>query len=141
MDDESDRMRQIAAELRGSNKEKRLHAVMRLGTMRSESSVKMLISVLENTHQEIPVRARAALMLGLTKSQSAVFPLLQALDANGYSIKVNAAKSLGKVGNCNTIDRLINHQIGLSPTSELYIALTHSVREIETNARVVVEVY
>ena len=101
-------MRQILADLRGFDKEKRRTAVMRLGMVGGDEAVRALIMTVRNDHEDLIARGRAALMLGKLRDMRAVEPLIQALDAPGFKTPVYAAEALGKIGDPRAIRPLLS---------------------------------
>src|SRR5688572_30273271 len=91
-------VKQIIADLRDINKDKRRTAVMKLGMIGGDEAVRTLIMLVQNKHEDLIVRGRAALMLGKIGDTRAVQPLIEALDAPGYQTPLYAAQSLGKLG-------------------------------------------
>jgi HEAT repeat protein len=110
-------IRSILSELRDTNKDKRRTAVMKLGMIGGEDAVKALIRTVENEHEDLIVRGRAALMLGKVGDQRAVSPLIRALDAPGFQTPLNAVQSLGMLGDVRAIDPLV--QIAEKQTDRL----------------------
>ncbi len=100
-------MRQLMAELRDTNKDKRRTAVMKLGMVGGDQAVRALMMAVENEHEDLIVRGRAALMLGKMKDIRAVEPLIRALDAPGYQTPLYAAEALGKLGDPRAIGPLL----------------------------------
>ena len=100
-------VRQVLSELRDVNKEKRRTAVMKLGMLGGEEAVRTLMMVVENHHEDLIVRGRAAMMLGKLGDARAVEPLIRALDAPGYQTPLYAAQSLGKLGDPRAIQPLL----------------------------------
>lgn len=100
-------VRQILAELRDVNKDKRRTAVMKLGMMGGEQAVRTLIMIVKNHNEDLIVRGRAALMLGKLGDTRAVEPLIEALDAPGFQTPLYAAQSLGKLGDRRAIPSLL----------------------------------
>lgn len=100
-------MRQILADLRGFDKEKRRTAVMRLGMVGGDEAVRALIMTVRNDHEDLIARGRAAMMLGKLRDMRAVEPLIQALDAPGFKTPVYAAEALGKIGDPRAIRPLL----------------------------------
>lgn len=100
-------VRQIISELRDVSKEKRRTAVMKLGMLGGEEAVRTLMRVVENHHEDLIVRGRAAIMLGKLGDPRAVEPLIRALDAPGYQTPLYAAQSLGKLGDPRAIEPLL----------------------------------
>ena|SRR5689334_20522282 len=101
-------MKQILADLRGFDKEKRRTAVMRLGMVGGDEAVRALIMTVRNDHEDLIARGRAALMLGKLRDMRAVEPLIQALDAPGFKTPVYAAEALGKIGDPRAIRPLLS---------------------------------
>jgi HEAT repeat protein len=100
-------IKQILAELRDYNKERRRTAVMKLGMAGGEEAVTALILAVQNRNEDLIVRGRAALMLGKLGSPRAVLPLIRALDAPGLQTPLNAAQALGKLGDPRAIKPLL----------------------------------
>lgn len=101
-------IKQLLAELRGFDKEKRRTAVMKLGMVGGEDAIRALIMTVRNDHEDLIARGRAALMLGKLRDVRAVESLIQALDAPGYKTPVYAAEALGKIGDPRAIQPLLN---------------------------------
>jgi HEAT repeat protein len=101
-------IKQLLADLRGFDKEKRRTAVMKLGMVGGEDAVRALIMTVRNDHEDLIARGRAALMLGKLRDMRAVEPLIQALDAPGFKTPVYAAEALGKIGDPRAIQPLLN---------------------------------
>lgn len=99
-------IKQVLAELRDTNKERRRTAVMKLGMLGGEEAVRTLIMVIGNRHEDLIVRGRAALMLGKLGDTRAVEPLIRALDTPGFQITLNAVEALGKLGDPRAIEPL-----------------------------------
>lgn len=99
-------IKQILAELRDTNKERRRTAVMKLGMLGGDEAVRTLIMVIGNRHEDLIVRGRAALMLGKIGDTRAVEPLIRALDTPGFQITLNAVEALGKLGDRRAIEPL-----------------------------------
>jgi HEAT repeat protein len=97
----------VLSELRDINKEKRRTAVMKLGMIGGDEALRALIRTVENEHEDLIVRGRAALMLGQLGDTRAVMPLINVLNAPGYQIPLNAVQSLGKLGDIRAIDPLL----------------------------------
>jgi HEAT repeat protein len=106
-DPDSTNVKQILAELRDVNKDKRRNAVMKLGMLGGDEAVKTLMTLVRNNHEDLIVRGRAALMLGKLGDSRAVGPLIEALDAPGYQTPLHAAQSLGKLGDRRAIPPLL----------------------------------
>ena len=100
-------IKQLLSELRDINKVKRRTAVMKLGMAGGDQAVRALMLTVENEHEDLIVRGRAALMLGKIKDRRAVDPLIRALDAPGYQTPMFAAEALGKIGDTRAIEPLI----------------------------------
>lgn len=100
-------VRQLLLELRDTNKDKRRTAVMKLGMMGGDQAVRALINAVQNEHEDLIVRGRAALMLGKLRDQRAVEPLIRALDAPGFQTPIYAAEALGKLGDRRAIEPLV----------------------------------
>jgi HEAT repeat protein len=100
-------IRQLLADLRGFDKDKRRTAVMKLGMVGGEQALRALIMTVRNDHEDLITRGRAALMLGKLRDVRAVEPLIQALDAPGYKTPVYAAEALGKIGDPRAIEPLL----------------------------------
>jgi HEAT repeat protein len=97
----------ILAELRDVNKDKRRLAVMKLGMLGGDEAVRALIRLVENDHEDLIGRGRAALMLGKMGDSRAIDPLIRALDAPGYQTPLHAVESLGRLGDSRAIDPLM----------------------------------
>jgi HEAT repeat protein len=104
----SENLKQVLAELRDVNKDKRRTAIMKLGMIGGEDALRTLISVVRNHHEDLIVRGRAALMLGKLGDLRAVQSLIEALDAPGYQTPLNAAQSLGELGDPRAIPSLVS---------------------------------
>jgi DEAD/DEAH box helicase domain-containing protein len=100
-------IKQILTELRDVSKDKRRTAVMKLGMVGGEEAVRALIMTLQNEHEDLIVRGRAALMLGKLGDSRAVESLIRALDAPGYQTPLYAAEALGKLGDTRAIEPLV----------------------------------
>lgn len=99
-------VKQLMADLRDVNKEKRRTAVMKLGMVGGDQAVRALILTVQNEHEDLIVRGRAALMLGKLKDIRAVDPLIRALEAPGFQTPLYAAEALGKIGDPRAIPSL-----------------------------------
>jgi HEAT repeat protein len=106
-DPDPNAIKQILAELRDVNKDKRRTAVMKLGMMGGEQAVRALMMTVQNEHEDLIVRGRAALMLGKLGDIRAVEPLIRALEAPGYQTPLYAAEALGKLGDSRAVEPLI----------------------------------
>jgi HEAT repeat protein len=101
-------IKQLLADLRGFDKEKRRTAVMKLGMVGGEDAVRALIMTVRNDHEDLIARGRAALMLGKLRDMRAVEPLIRALEAPGFKTPIYAAEALGKIGDRRAIEPLLN---------------------------------
>jgi HEAT repeat protein len=106
-DPDPNEVRQLLADLRGMNKEKRRTAVMRLGMIGGDQAVRALMEAVQNEHEDLIVRGRSALMLGKLRDQRAVEPLIRALEAPGFQTPLYAAEALGKLGDSRAIRPLL----------------------------------
>ena len=104
--DQSSKVKAILSELRDVDKDRRRTAVMKLGMVGGDQALRALIGIVDNSHEDLIVRGRAALMLGKIKDDRAVPPLIRALDAPGFLTPYNAAQALGKIGDPRAIDAL-----------------------------------
>ena len=100
------RVKAILGELRDSNKDRRRTAVMKLGMVGGDQAVRTLIRLVDNHHEDLIVRGRAALMLGKLKDDRAVPHLIRALQAPGFLTPFHAAQALGKIGDPRAVDAL-----------------------------------
>jgi HEAT repeat protein len=100
-------MKQVLADLRSFDKEKRRTAVMRLGMVGGDQALRALIMTLRNDHEDLITRGRAAMMLGRMGDVRAVTPLIQALDAPGFKTPVYAAEALGRIGDPRAVQPLV----------------------------------
>jgi HEAT repeat protein len=100
-------VKQLLAELRDVNKDKRRTAVMKLGMLGGDEAVRTLIMIVRNHNEDLIVRGRAALMLGKLGDTRAVEPLIEALDAPGFQTPLYAAQSLGRLGDPRAIPPLL----------------------------------
>jgi HEAT repeat protein len=101
-------VKQLLAELRDVNKDKRRTAVMKLGMVGGDQAVRALMSAVQNEHEDLIVRGRAAMMLGNLRDIRAVDPLIRALDAPGFQTPLYAAEALGKIGDPRAIPSLMS---------------------------------
>lgn len=101
-------IKHILSELRDVSKEKRRTAVMKLGMVGGDQAVRALIRTIQNDHEDLIVRGRAALMLGKLGDTRAIDPLIQALDAPGFQTPVYAAQALGELGDPRAIEPLLD---------------------------------
>ena len=100
-------IKQLLVDLRDMDKEKRRTAIIKLGMVGGEEAVRALMTAVQNEHEDLIVRGRAALMLGKLGDLRAVEPLIRALDAPGYQTPLNAAQSLGKLGDIRAVEPLL----------------------------------
>src|SRR5262245_34471761 len=77
MDPDPKIIKQLLADLRGFNKEKRRTAVVKLGIVGSDEAVRALIMTVKNDHEDLIARGKAALMLGKLRDQRAVDSLIE----------------------------------------------------------------
>lgn len=99
-------VKQLLVELRDVSKDKRRTAVMKLGLVGGDQAVRALIGAVQNEHEDLIVRGRAALMLGKLKDTRAVDPLIRALEAPGFQTPLYAAEALGKIGDPRAVEPL-----------------------------------
>ena len=118
-------MKQVLADLRGFDKEKRRTAVMKLGMIGGDQAVRALIMTVKNEHEDPIARGRAALMLGKLRDLRALEPLVDALSAPGRTTPVYAAEALGKIGDPRAINPLLE-ALG-SKSEQLQIAAAESL--------------
>ncbi len=107
MDTDPNDIKQLLADLRDFDKEKRRTAVIKLGMVGGDQAVRALILTVKNDNEDLIARGRAALMLGKLRDVRAVEPLIQALDAPGYKTPVFAAEALGKIGDPRAVQALL----------------------------------
>jgi HEAT repeat protein len=101
-------IKQLLADLRGFDKERRRTAVMKLGMVGGEEALRALMMTVRNDHEDLITRGRAAMMLGKLRDVRAVEPLIRALDAPGFTTPVYAAEALGKIGDRRAIGPLLS---------------------------------
>ncbi len=99
-------VRQLLAELRDFNKERRRKAVYKLGMIGGEDALRALMIAVEDENEDVIVRGRAAQMLGKLRDNRAVMPLITALKAKGYQTPIHAAEALGRIGDKRAITPL-----------------------------------
>lgn len=107
MDPDPTIIKQLLADLRAYDKDRRRTAVMKLGMVGGDEAVRALINTLRNDHEDLITRGRAAMMLGKLRDTRAVSPLIQALDAPGFKTPIYAAEALGKIGDPRAIEPLL----------------------------------
>ncbi len=107
MESDPANIKQLLADLRGFDKEKRRTAVVKLGLVGSDEAIRALIMTVNNDHEDLIARGKAALMLGKLRDMRAVESLIQALDAPGFQTPVFAAEALGKIGDRRAIAPLL----------------------------------
>ena len=90
------KVRTILSELRDVNKDRRRTAVMKLGMVGGDQAVRTLISIVDNSQEDLIVRGRAALMLGKLKDDRAVPHLIRALEAPGFLTPIMPRKPWAK---------------------------------------------
>ncbi|MEM6528176.1 MAG: HEAT repeat domain-containing protein, partial [Chloroflexota bacterium] len=100
-------LKQLLAELRDFNKERRRKAVYKLGMLGGEEALRALMVAVEDENEDTIVRGRAAQMLGKMRDTRAVTPLISALQAKGYQTPIHAAQALGHIGDKRAIIPLI----------------------------------
>lgn len=100
-------IKQLLVELRDVSKDKRRAAVMKLGMAGGDQAVRALMVTVQNEHEDLIVRGRAALMLGKLRDTRAVDALIRALEAPGFQTPHNAAEALGKLGDPRAIEPLL----------------------------------
>lgn len=101
-----DEVKQLLADLRDFNKERRRRAVYRLGMIGGEQALRSLMIAVEDENEDLIVRGRAAQMLGVMRDTRAVLSLIMALDARGYQTPMYAAKALGVIGDHRAVGPL-----------------------------------
>ena len=90
------RVKAILGELRDSNKDRRRTAVMKLGMVGGDQAVRTLIRLVDNHHEDLIVRGRAALMLGKLKDDRAVPHLIRALPSAWLSHPFSCRAGIGQ---------------------------------------------
>lgn len=100
-------LRQLLAELKDFNKERRRKAVYKLGMLGGEEALLALMGTVEDDNEDTIVRGRAAQMLGKMRDSRAVYPLITALRARGYQTPIHAAQALGLIGDKRAIEPLL----------------------------------
>lgn len=100
-------VKQLLADLKDFNKDRRRKAVYRLGMHGGEEALKALMLAVEDDNEDLIVRSRAAQMLGRMRDARAVTPLIIALNASGYQTPINAAQALGRIGDKSAIAALV----------------------------------
>jgi HEAT repeat protein len=96
-------VRQLLAELRDFDKERRRKAVYKLGMVGGDDALRALMIAVEDENEDVIVRGRAAQMLGKLRDSRAVVPLITALKAKGYQTPIHAAQALGRIGDRRAI--------------------------------------
>lgn len=122
-------IKQILVELRDVNKDRRRTAVMKLGMLGGDEAITTLILLVQNTHEDLIARGRAALMLGKLGDPRAVNALIQALDAPGYQTPLYAAQALGKLGDPRAVGPLLE-VLSCSPNNNLREAVLEALRRL-----------
>lgn len=122
-------IKQILVELRDVNKDRRRTAVMKLGMLGGDEAITTLILLVQNTHEDLIARGRAALMLGKLGDPRAVNALIQALDAPGYQTPLYAAQALGKLGDPRAVGPLLE-VLSYSPNDNLREAVLEALRRL-----------
>lgn len=103
-----DEVKQLLADLRDFNKERRRKAVYKLGMLGGEEALRALMVAVEDDTEDLIVRGRAAKMLGKLRDDRAVDSLIVALSANGFQTPLYAAQALGVIGNKRAIEPLLH---------------------------------
>ena len=122
------KVKTILSELRDVNKDRRRTAVMKLGMVGGDQAVRTLISIVDNSQEDLIVRGRAALMLGKLKDDRAVPHLIRALDAPGFLTPYHAAQALGKIGDRRAAKAL--HHLALSSRDKTRDAAIEALRDL-----------
>lgn len=99
-------VKQLLADLRDFNKERRRKAVYKLGMVGGEEALQALRIAVENENEDLIVRGRAAQMLGRVRDPRAVQSLIYALGAPGHQTPMHAAEALGRIGDKRAIPAL-----------------------------------
>jgi HEAT repeat protein len=99
-------VKQLLADLRDFNKERRRKAVYKLGMAGGEEALRALMVAVEDANEDLIVRGRAAQMLGMMRDPRAVDSLINALSASGYQTPIHAAQALGIIGDKRAIGPL-----------------------------------
>ncbi len=107
MYDPDPKIKQILAELRDVNKDRRRTAVMKLGMIGGDQAIRTLINTVQDEYEDLIVRGRAALMLGKLRDIRAVEALIRALGAPGFQTPLNAVQALGELGDARAIEPLL----------------------------------
>jgi HEAT repeat protein len=128
-DSDPEAIKQILVELRDFNKDKRRTAVMKLGMLGGDEAITTLILLVQNTHEDLIARGRAALMLGKLGDPRAVSALIQALDAPGYQTPLYAAQALGKLGDARAVGPLLD-VLSYAPNDNLREAVLEALRRL-----------
>lgn len=126
-DSDPEAIKQILVELRDFNKDKRRTAVMKLGMLGGDEAVTTLMLLVQNTHEDLIARGRAALMLGKLGDPRAVNALIYALEAPGYQTPLYAAQALGKLGDPRAVGPLLG-VLRTAPNDTLRDAVLQSLR-------------
>lgn len=100
-------MKQLLADLRDFNKERRRKAVYKLGMVGGDTALRALMNAVADSNEDLIVRGRAAQMLGKLGDKRAVDPLIDALQARGYQTPLYAAEALGRIGDKRAIEPLM----------------------------------
>ena len=129
MADSTRSVKTILSELRDINKEKRRSAVMKLGMIGGEEASRALIRTLENEHEDLIVRGRAALMLGKLGDTTAVSALIRALSAPGYQTPLYAAQALGMIGDQRAVLPLV--AMANTHTDRLHDIAVEALRKLD----------
>lgn len=121
-------IKQLLAELKDFDKDRRRKAVYKLGMIGGEDALLALMVAVEDENEDVIVRGRAAQMLGRIRDSRAVHPLITALRARGYQTPIHAAEALGRIGDKRAIDPLLelmnNQSSNEAATKAARVALT-----------------